>query len=73
MSEIIHSVILDFYHILDTATVLTEEVDTRLDGEYLARAELSAEGTEGEAWCLMNEETDRVTQRVTECTVVLRV
>ena len=71
MSEIMHTIFLNRHHILDSAAVLTEEVNSGLNRQNFAHSQRSAERLFSECRTLVNEETNRVTERMTKRTVIL--
>ena len=72
MSEVVNSIFGDSNHVLNSASVLTKEINTGLDGYDLACAKLSAKTAGIKPWTLVDKQTDRMAERVTEGALVLR-
>ena len=73
MCEVVDSIFGYSNHILNSASVFTEEVNSGLYRKYFSYSKLSAKSSGIKSRTLVNEEPYRVTERMTERTLVLCV
>ena len=72
MGKIVDSVGRNSHHILNSAAVFAKKIDAGLNGHYLTCAELSAKTARIKPRALVDKESHRMTERMTECSLVFR-